>query len=66
VTYYSGFGYLIHYNLILAIPLVAVLWVAANKLIVDKMQLCKRDNIKGFKFWAGVIMVALGILIFFI
>lgn len=66
VTYFSGFGYLMLYNLILAIPLVVVLWIAANKLIVDKMQYWKQNNIKGFKFWAGIVMVALGILIFFI
>ena len=66
VTYFSGFGYLVLYNVILAIPLVVVLWIAANKIIVDKMQHWKQANIKGFKFWAGVVMVALGILIFFI
>src|SRR3989344_3707171 len=61
VTYFSGFGYLVLYNLILAVPLVAVLWVAANKVIVDKMQYWKQNNIKGFKFWAGIVMIALGI-----
>lgn len=66
VTYFSAFGYLVLYNVILAIPLVVVLWIAANKIIVDKMQRWKQENIKGFKFWAGVVMVALGILIFFI
>ncbi|MFA5831818.1 MAG: cytochrome c biogenesis protein CcdA, partial [Candidatus Paceibacterota bacterium] len=29
VTYYAGFGYLLLYNLILIVPLIAVLWVSA-------------------------------------
>lgn len=66
VTYLSGFGYLVLYNLILIVPLVAVLWIAADKLIVDKIQEWKRDNLKGLKFWAGLAMIIIGILIFFI
>ena len=37
VTYFSGFGYLTLYNLILIVPLVAVLWITADKKIVDKV-----------------------------
>lgn len=64
-TYLKGSGYLILYNLILIIPLVAVLWIAADKLIVDKVQEWKKINLKGFKFWAGLVMIIIGILIFF-
>lgn len=60
MTYFSGFGYLTLYNFILIIPLAVVLWIAANKLIVDKMQAWKKENTKGVKFWAGLIMVVLG------
>ncbi|MFA6295490.1 MAG: cytochrome c biogenesis protein CcdA [Candidatus Paceibacterota bacterium] len=66
VTYFSGFGYLVLYNLILIVPLVAVLWVTADKTIVDKMQEWKKSNMKGLKFWAGIAMIIIGILIFFI
>lgn len=66
VTYFSGFGYLTLYNLILIIPLVAVLWITADKKIVDKMQEWKKTNMKGFRFWAGLAMIIIGILIFFI
>jgi len=66
VTYFTGFGYLALYNLILALPLVAVLWIAADKVIVDKMQEWKRTNMKGVRFWAGLAMIIIGILIFFI
>ena len=66
VTYFSGFGYLTLYNLILIIPLVAVLWITADKKIVDKVQEWKKTNMKGFRFWAGLLMIIIGILIFFI
>src|SRR3989339_1546092 len=66
VTYFSGFGYLVLYNLILILPLVAVLWVTANKTIVDKVQEWKKSNLKGIKFWTGLAMIIIGILIFFI
>ena len=66
VTYFSGFGYLVLYNLILIVPLVAVLWVTADKTIVDKVQEWKKSNMKGLKFWAGLAMIIIGILIFFI
>ncbi|OGI71196.1 hypothetical protein A3B84_01545 [Candidatus Nomurabacteria bacterium RIFCSPHIGHO2_02_FULL_35_13] len=66
VTYFSGFSYLVLYNLILIIPLVAVLWVTADKVIVDKVQEWKRTNMKGVRFWAGLAMIIIGILIFFI
>lgn len=66
MTYMNGFNYLLLYNLILIIPLVAVLFISADKLLVDKMQIWKRDNMRGLKLWAGVIMIILGILILFI
>jgi len=66
VTYLSGFGYLVLYNLILIVPLVAVLWITADKTIVDKIQEWKKTNMKGVQFWAGLAMIIIGILIFFI
>ena len=66
VTYMSGFSYLLLYNLILILPLVVVLFISADKLLVDKMQILKHHNINGLKFWSGIIMIIIGILIFFI
>lgn len=66
VTYFAGFGYLALYNLILALPLVAVLFISADKTIVDKVQEWKRTNMKGVRFWAGLAMIVLGVLILFI
>jgi cytochrome c biogenesis protein CcdA len=66
VTYVSGFGYLLLYNLILIVPLAAVLFISADKVLVDKVQLWKRDNLGGVKLWTGIGMIIIGILIFFI
>ena len=66
MTYFAGFGYLTLYNLILILPLAVVLWIAADKTIVDKVQEWKRTNMKGVRFWAGLAMIIIGILIFFI
>src|SRR3989338_4638158 len=66
VTYLTGFGYLLLYNLLLIVPLVAVLFIAAKKEMVDKVQIWKRDNLHGVKLWTGIAMIIIGILIFFI
>lgn len=66
MTYFPGFGYLVLYNLILILPLAVVLWIAADKAIVDKVQEWKKTNLRGLRFWAGLVMIGIGILIFFI
>lgn len=66
VTYFAGVNYLLLYNLILIIPLVVVLWLAADKVLLDKVQGWKRDNLNGVKLWAGLAMIIIGILIFYI
>ena len=63
VTYMSGFGYLLRYNLILIVPLVLVLWFSADKSVVDKMQEWKRDNLQRVRLIAGTLMIILGALI---
>ncbi|OHA88957.1 MAG: hypothetical protein A3C70_00395 [Candidatus Zambryskibacteria bacterium RIFCSPHIGHO2_02_FULL_43_14] len=66
VTYLSGFGYLFLYNLILIIPLAAVLWITSDKLVVDKMQEWKTARIQSVRLWAGIAMIVMGILVLFI
>ena len=65
-TYFTGFGYLTLYNLVLIAPLAAVLGVAADKAVVDKVQHWKSSNLKSVRLWAGVAMIAIGILVFYI
>lgn len=66
VTYLRGFGYLLLYNLILALPLVVVLIIAANKNLVEKMQTWQKEERSLMRLGGGIAMVILGILIFFI
>jgi len=66
VTYFSGFGYLILYNLILIIPLVFVLFISSDKTLLTKVQEWKNTNTSKVKLWAGFVMIIIGILIFFI
>lgn len=66
VTYFSGFGYLVFYNVILISPLVIVLWIAADEHIVGKIQEWKKTNMHGVRLWTGVAMIAIGATIFFV
>src|SRR3989338_6470134 len=66
VTYFSGFSYLLLYNIILIVPLMAVLWISADKTLLAKVQEWKTTNLKGVKLWAGVAMIIIGALIFFV
>ncbi|QQG38269.1 MAG: hypothetical protein HYS26_01835 [Candidatus Kaiserbacteria bacterium] len=63
VTYLRGLLYLLLYNVILILPLAAVLWFAADKTIVDRAQQWKKTNLRAVRLWAGIAMVALGIIV---
>ena len=45
-TYFTGFGYLTLYNLVLIVPLVAVLAVAADKALLDRVPAGKAPTSK--------------------
>ena len=64
VTYFAGFGYLLLYNIILTLPLIAVLLVAGDKVVVEKIQYWRANNTKGIRLYAGIIMVILAFAIF--
>lgn len=66
VTYFAGFNYLLLYNIILIVPLVAVLYIASQKVLLQKMEEWKNTNMDGVRLWAGLAMIIIGILIFFI
>ncbi|MEK9185066.1 MAG: cytochrome c biogenesis protein CcdA [Patescibacteria group bacterium] len=65
-TYFSGFGYLVLYNIILIAPLVATLWIASNSTLIDKVKEWKQTNMKDVHLWAGIAMIIIGILVLFI
>ncbi len=63
-TYLSGVGYLLVYNLIFILPLVLILLAASDRAVLDKVQNWRKNNIRSFHLWGGVIVILLGILIF--
>ncbi|MDP1707324.1 MAG: hypothetical protein Q8L30_02115 [bacterium] len=66
VTYLTGFWYLLLYNAILIVPLALVLWVAADKIMVEKMQEWKLTNLARVRLIAGILMMLIGALILFV
>lgn len=65
-TYARGLSYLMLYNLIFILPLVIILLIAGNSVLLEKVQQWKKENTSGMRFWGGLAMVVLGIIIFLI
>jgi cytochrome c biogenesis protein CcdA len=65
-TYFRGFAYLILYNFIFVLPLVVILLIASNSSLVEKVQYWKKENMRQVKFWSGLAMIALGVIILLI
>lgn len=63
-TAFSGFGYLVLYNLIFVLPLAVVLLIASNEKFLAKVQAWKKGSTRGMHLWGGLGMVLLGLLIF--
>lgn len=65
-TYVSGLGYLLLYNLIFVLPLVIILLIASNHQLLEKAKVWQQKENKLMRFGGGIIMVVLGIIIFFL
>lgn len=63
-TFLPGLGYLVLYNLIFILPLVVILFIASEQSLLQKVQDWKRSETGNMRFWSGVAMVLLGLLIF--
>ncbi len=63
--FWSGMGYLVLYNIVFVLPLVIFLVLTGNRAILDKIQEWRKNNMKGFRIWGSLILIALGLLIFF-
>ncbi len=63
-TYFKGVAYLFLYNLIFILPLVAILILASNKDLLGKVQEWRKVEAKNMRFWIGIAMIVLGLLIF--
>jgi len=65
-TFWTGFGYLILYNLVFVLPLAVILLIASNQNLLGKVQNWQKRERHRERLIAGVIMVALGIFIFLV
>ena len=64
VTYLKGFGYLVFYNAVFVLPLIIILSIASNQSVLEKVQAWQNQERKQERLIAGVLMAALGALIF--
>lgn len=63
-TYLKGVGYLLFYNLIFILPLVIILLTASRPILIEKVQLWQQKERKMMRLGGGIVMIALGALIF--
>src|SRR3989344_4990060 len=66
VTYWSGVGYLLFYNLIFILPLLVILFISSDRALLLKMTAWKKTNTGSMRLWGGMAMIALGFLVFII
>lgn len=62
--YLKGLAYLLYYNLVFVLPLVLILLIASDKLVLEKVQFWRRQNLRGMRLWVGAAMILLGLIIF--
>lgn len=62
-TFWEGFFYLFWYNIVFVIPLVAMLFLAANEFALEKVKEWKKNNAKKLRVWGSLAMVLLGVFI---
>jgi len=64
-TYSTGMVYLLAYNVMFIIPMIVILVAASNPVMVKKMQERKDSEKKFMKLISGLIMLGLGLFLFF-
>lgn len=65
-TYWKGMGYLIFYNLLFVLPLVLILLLASERSLLERVQTWQRQEAGAMRFWSGIAMVVLAVLILLI
>jgi cytochrome c-type biogenesis protein len=63
-TFVHGAGYLVLYNLLFILPLVVILLLGSSPVLLEKVQKWKRESSGDMRFATGMMMMALGVLIF--
>lgn len=65
-TYFKGLSYLFYYNFIFILPLIIILFIASNKLFIEKIQRWQQEERKIAKWGLPIAMIVLGVIIFFL
>ncbi len=65
-SYWQGARYLILYNVIFILPLIAILFFASNKLLIEKVQGYHQQNKRTARLVTGVLMILLAFIILYI
>lgn len=63
-TYLSGFGWLVLYNFIFVLPLIATLFIASRETLYRKFEAWKKGNMRRASLAVGFGMMLLGFIIF--
>jgi cytochrome c biogenesis protein CcdA len=65
-SFWTGFSYLLYYNLIFVSPLAVILWFASRQDLYEKVQAWKKTKLGQIGIWDGLIMIILGMVILLI
>lgn len=63
-TFWSGFGYLVFYNLIFVAPLILILFIGGNQVVLAKFQAWKKEKSRHFHLGGSLAIIILGIVTF--
>jgi len=64
-TFWSGFGYLVIYNIIFVLPLIIILAFAVNKTVLEKIDRLRKLETKSARIVLNFALLLIGALIFF-
>lgn len=65
-SYVKGFAYLIYYNILFVLPLVLIMALAGNRVVLEKVEVWKKENTGKMKLWSGILMILLAVFILLI
>jgi len=60
-TFWSGFGYLLIYNLIFVSPLIAILLFSTNRIVLEKVDRLRRIETKKGRLVLDLVLLAIGV-----
>ncbi|MDO8579476.1 MAG: cytochrome c biogenesis protein CcdA [bacterium] len=64
-TFWSGFGYLVIYNIIFVLPLIIMLALTASKTVLEKIDRLRKLETKSARIILNFVLLVIGALIFF-